>query len=191
MTLKVGSRVITFRALAWPAICLVASWGVEKVLDHFFDLSIISKLWRAIVSTYEWSLQSTPFPLWLFGLMALLIVVVFCVAFYYYRIAQKAYANLYAVEAQLRDLKHPKEAPMTDDQHMILKVIAEFIERQTFPNFQQLKDHLQFSHLRTEAATDVLHDKGLIAWGNRFGVAQARLTPAGRALLTNPDNQIR
>ncbi|KAL0630485.1 hypothetical protein Q9L58_010667, partial [Maublancomyces gigas] len=105
--------------------------------------------------------------------MALLIVVVFCVAFYYYRVAQKAFADLNTVEAKLEDLKHPKPAPITDDQHMILKVIAEFIERQTFPNFKQLKDQLQFSHLRTEAATDVLHDKGLIEWGNRFGVAQA------------------
>lgn len=188
MTLNVGSRAITTKVLVWAVIC-ASSWGLEKVLDHFYDLSIFSSLWRAVVSTYEWSLQSTPFPLWLFGLMALLIVVAFCVAFYYYRVAQEAFTDLNTVEAILTDLKQPKPAPITDDQLMILKVIAEFIERQTFPNFRQLKEHLEFSHLRTEAATDVLHDKGLIEWGNRFGVAQARLTPAGRALLTNPNNQ--
>ena len=189
MTLNVGSKVITIKGVVWAAICVAGSWGLEKLLDHFYDLSIISSLWRAIVSTYEWSLQSTLFPLWLFGLMTLLIVVAFGVAFYYYRVAQEAFADLNTVETKLEDLKHPKPAPITDDQHMILKVIAEFIERQTFPNFKQLKDQLQFSHLRTEAATDVLHDKGLIEWGNRFGVAQARLTPDGRALLLNPDNQ--
>lgn len=191
MTLNVGSNAITIKGFVWAAICVAGSWGLEKLLDHFYDLSILSSLWKAIVSTYEWSLQSTPFPLWLFGLMALLIVVAFCVAFYYYRVAQEAYADLNTIEAKLSDLKHPKTAPITDDQHMILKAIAEFIERQNFPNFKQLKEHLELSHLRTEAATDVLHDKGLIEWGNRFGVAQARLTPAGRALLTSPDNQSR
>lgn len=191
MTLNVGSRAMTIKTLAWATACIVTSWGLEKILDHFYDLSIISNSWRAIILTYEWSSQSTLFPIWLFGLMALLIVVAFCVAFYYYRIAQNAYSDLNTAEDKLRDLIHPKEVPITDDQHMMLKVIAEFIERQTFPNFKQLKDHLQFSHLRTEAATDVLHDLGLIEWGNRLGVAQARLTPASRALLIARDNQNR
>ena len=189
MVMKVGSRAITLKTLAWPVIGVVASWSLEKALDHFFDLSILSSFWRAIIATYEWLLRDIYFPSWLVGMLMLLVAGTFFIAFYYYQVAQKAYTNLNRLEAKIADLNNPRATPITDDQHTVLKAIAEFIERQTFPNFKQIKDHLQFSHLKTEAATDVLLDRGLIEWANRYGVYQARLTPAGRAHLIDPANQ--
>ncbi|WP_340051385.1 hypothetical protein [Pseudomonas proteolytica] len=190
MMIRVGSRAFTLGTLVLFVIGVVASWGLEKALDHFFDLSLFTSFWKVIIAAYEWLLRDMYFPLWIIGLLILVAASAFFVAFYYYQVTQKAYVDLDRLEAKIAELENPIAAPITDDQQTVLKAIAEFIERQTFPNFKQIKDHLQLSHLKTEAATDALLHRGFIEWANRYGVHQARLTPAGRAYLINLDHQI-
>lgn len=158
-----------WRGAAFTLAGVVGTAIVGKIVDHYFDVSILATLWGVLTS---WLSYTMPVPVWLLIPSAVII----------------ALASLKLFATALPDKTTDTSPKLNPDQRRVLQEIVNHIEHQNFPHFRDLKEGTGFSHLVTEGAIDVLIEQGLIYWRyDAWNVLRAELTPQGRGYLLSPE----
>lgn len=158
------------------AICTAI---VGKIVDHYFDVSILATFWGLLVSFWALATTSVSIPLWF--LAALLIAVLM------YVIAIVKY--LRASSTKLR---------LTEDQQFVLHGIGVCNTQHALePTLEEIREMCSLTLSVTDRITDELRAHGMIRWNSRFVTDRwgsnprresvAQMTRTGRDYLLDMD----
>lgn len=138
------------------AICTAI---VGKIVDHYFDVSILATLWGLVVSCWALVTTSVPVPLWF--LVALVIAVLMYVI---------------AIVKQLR-ASSTKLRLNEDQQHILHFIGACNTQRGAEPTLQEIADATKRTSAVTGRITDQLCALRMLTWRLRLNTSRWSLGP--------------
>ncbi|MFF5865948.1 hypothetical protein [Pseudomonas sp. NPDC012596] len=170
------------KRLGWPSLLFFVSWLASKLLDSYFDLSILSTIWSALSTAADLLGEEIPTPLWQLCALALFAVIFFC-------LNVRHSHQLVKVLLEIQELKNPSMLKLSDNAHRVVMTIAGFIENNQYPSSEEILRHLSISKLAVESALDEIYGTSLIhQCRDTAGYYFWDLTADGRSYVLHPEN---
>jgi len=113
-----------FKAIAFSAGVFLAAGAAIKLLDTYFDLTLLADSTGWLIRRWNWLLLETPMPNWSLLMMITMLISTLTVAIYYARITDGAYAELHEIERKIYKKNNPQFPQLTDNQTLLMEALA-------------------------------------------------------------------
>ncbi|MHC8344722.1 hypothetical protein [Pseudomonas sp. RT6P73] len=173
----------TFKAMAyWAGIFLVA-WAGIKLLDTYFDQTLLADTTSWLLRFLDWLLLETPMPNWSLLMIIAILISTLSVAIYYTRTTDGAYGELHEIERKVYKMNNPQFPRLTDNQTLLMEALAYHANFRKIANLNSVCKLVSLSTLEVEAGLKQLQAKRLVTQKvtrGTFGATTFELTLAGK-----------
>ncbi|MGW8465882.1 hypothetical protein [Pseudomonas sp. CLCA07] len=174
---------LTLKAMAYSAGGLLVAWAVTKLLDTYFDLTLLAdtKVW--LLRVWDWLLLETPMPNWSLLMIIATLISTLSVAIYYTRTTDGAYGELHEIERKIYKKNNPQFPQLTDNQTLLMEALAYHANFRKIANLDSVCKLVSLSTQEVEAGLKQLEVKRLVkrsATRGTFGSTTFSLTLAGK-----------
>jgi hypothetical protein len=172
-----------FKAIAFSAGVFLAAGAAIKLLDTYFDLTLLADSTGWLIRRWNWLLLETPMPNWSLLMMITMLISTLTVAIYYARITDGAYAELHEIERKIYKKNNPQFPQLTDNQTLLMEALAYHANFRKVANLNSVCKLVSLSTLEVEVGLKQLQAKRLVTQKvtrGTFGATIFELTLAGK-----------
>lgn len=173
----------TFKAMAGSAGGFLIAWAVMKLLDTYFDLTLLAETKGWLIRFLEWLMLETPMPNWSVLMLVAILISTLSVAFYYARITEKTNDELHEIERKVYKMNNPQFPQLTDNQTLLMEALAYHANFRKVANLDSVCKLVSLSTLEVETGLNQLQAKHLVrrkVTRGTFGSTVFELTLAGK-----------
>lgn len=164
---------LTFKALLYSAGSFLIAWSATKLLDTYFDTTLLQDAKGWLIRTWNWMLIDTPMPHWSLLMVVVVLVSTLSVAIYYYRTADGAYGELYEAEKAVHRMNNPEAPALSRSQIMVLNNLSTLVQHGLSTNSRFLGSGLGaatgLDSLELEITLGQLEEKGFVQYTSSVG----------------------
>ncbi len=174
----------TIKAMAYVAGgFLVALVSVTKLLETYFDMTLLPDTKGWLLGVRDWLLLETPMPNWSLLMIFAILIITLTVAFYYYRTTDEPYSELHEIERKVYKANNPQFPRLTDNQTLLMEALAYHANFRKIANLDSICKLVSLSKLEVEEGLKQLQVKRLViqkVTRGTFGATTFELTLAGK-----------
>ncbi|WP_085716855.1 hypothetical protein [Pseudomonas sp. B28(2017)] len=174
----------TFKAMAYSTGgLLVVLVSATKLLDTYFDMTLLADTKGWLLHAWNWLLLETPMPNWSLLMIIAASISSLTVAIYYYRIPDGTYGELHEIERKIYKTNNPQFPQLTDNQTLLMEALAYHANFRKIANLDSICKLVSLSKLEVEDGLKQLQAKRLVrqkATRGTFGATTFELTLAGK-----------
>lgn len=174
----------TFKAMAYSAAALlVALITATKLLDTYFDLTLLADTKGWLLRAWSWLLLETPIPNWSLLMIIAALVSTLTLAIYHYRTTDGANGELHEIERKIYKMNNPQFPQLTDNQTLVMEVLAYHANFRKIANLDSVCKLVSLSKLEVEDGLKQLQVKRLVkqkVTRGTFGATTFELTLTGK-----------
>ncbi|MNJ34649.1 hypothetical protein D3C77_293690 [compost metagenome] len=180
--MKTQGHSLTLKGIGWSVLVFFLGWLTTKLLDSYFDLTILSSVWSGVLTVLGFLKEDIPTPFWQLCALTFLAILLFVLNVRHSRQLVKALL-------EIQELKNPSILKLSDNAHRVVMTIAGFIENHQYPSNGDIVRHLSISKLAIESALDEIYSMDLITQSrDAAGYYFWDLTADGRSYVLHPEN---
>ncbi|BCX68986.1 MULTISPECIES: hypothetical protein [Pseudomonas] len=172
-----------FKAVAYSAgIFLVAGLAI-RLLDIYFDLTLLADTTNWLLRFLDWLLLETPMPNWSLLMIIAIVISTLSVAIFYARITDGTYSELHEIERKIYKKNNPQFPQLTDNQTLLMEALAYHANFRKIANLNSVCKLVSLSTLEVEEGLKQLQAKRLVkqkVTRGTFGATIFELTLAGK-----------
>jgi hypothetical protein len=173
----------TFKAMAWSAGGFLVAWAAMKLLDTYFELTLLADATGGLLSVRDWLLLETPMPNWSVLTIIMFSISTLSVAFYYVRSTDGAVGELHEIERKVYKKNNPEFPQLTENQTLLMEALAYHANFRKIANLDSICKLVSLNRLEVEADLKQLQIKHLVkhkVTRGTFGATYFELTLAGK-----------
>jgi hypothetical protein len=174
----------TFKALAYSTGgFLFALVFATKLLDTYFELTLLADTKGWLLRAWNWLLLETPMPNWSLLMIIAALICILTVAIYYYRTPDGTYGELHEIERKIYKTNNPQFPQLTDNQTLLMEALAYHANFRKIANLDSVCKLVSLSKLEVEDGLKQLQAKRLVRQKmtrGTFGATFFELTLAGK-----------
>ncbi|VVQ25020.1 hypothetical protein PS934_05829 [Pseudomonas fluorescens] len=173
----------TFKAMAYSAGGFLVAWAAMKLLDTYFDLTLLADTTGWLLRFWDWLLLETPTSNWSPLTIIAILIGTLSVAIYYARITDGAYGKLHEIKRKIYKANNPQPPQLTDNQMLLMEVLVYHANFRKIANLDSICKLVSLSKLEVEANLNQLKVKRLVrqkVTRGTFGATFFELTLAGK-----------
>jgi hypothetical protein len=174
----------TFKAMVYSAAgLLVALITATKLLDTYFDLTLLADTKGWLIRTWSWLLLETPIPNWSLLMIIAALVSTLTLAIYHYRTTDGANGELHEIERKIYKMNNPQFPQLTDNQTLVMEALAYHANFRKIANLDSVCKLVSLSKLEVEDGLKQLQVKRLVkqkVTRGTFGATTFELTLTGK-----------
>lgn len=170
----------SIKTMVLSGVGFLVAWAATKVLDTYFDTTLLQDAKGWLLRAWSWLLLDTPMPNWSLLIIIVVLISTMSVAIYYYRTTDGAYGDLFEAEKAVYNLNNPQTPQLTPMQISVMIDLASHMDRGVKPTISSFKSSMMLGKLQLETSLEQLEAKGLVKHLSVFGVASYELTLAGK-----------
>ncbi|RAI70975.1 hypothetical protein DOZ80_10965 [Pseudomonas fluorescens] len=184
MTAEGNHFPFTFKAIACSTGgFLVALVSATKLLDTYFDMTLLADTKGWLLHAWNWLLLETPMPNWALLTIIAASISTLTVAIYYYRTPDGTYGELHEIERKVYKTNNPQFPQLTDNQTLLMEALAYHANFRKIANLDSVCKLVSLSKLEVEDGLKQLQAKRLVrqkVTRGTFGATTFELTLAGK-----------
>jgi hypothetical protein len=184
MAAEGNHSLFTFKAVAYTTGgFLFALVSATKLLDTYFDLTLLANTKGWLLRAWNWLLLETPIPNWSLLMIIAALISTLTVAIYYYRTTDGAYGELHEIERKVYKMNNPQFPQLTDNQTLLMEALAYHANFRKIANLDSVCKLVSLSKLEVEDGLKQLQAKRLVkqkVTRGTFGATTFELTLAGK-----------
>lgn len=174
---------LMFKAMAYPAGIFLVAGAVMKLLDTFFELSLLAATAGWLLFFRDWLLLETPMPNWSLLMIIAILIGTLSVAIYYARITDGIDGELHEIERKVYKKNNPQFPRLTENQTLLMEALAYHANFRKVANLDSVCKLVSLSTLEVEVGLKQLQAKRLVkqkVTRGTFGATIFELTLAGK-----------
>ena len=174
---------LTLKAMAYSAGGFLVAWAVTKLLDTYFDLTLLADTKGWLLRVWDWLLLETPMPNWSLLMIIAALTSTLSVAIYYTRTTDGAYGELHEIERKVYKKNNPQFPQLTDNQTLLMEALAYHANFRKIANLDSVCKLVSLSKLEVEDGLKQLQVKRLVkqkVTRGTFGATIFELTLTGK-----------
>lgn len=174
---------LTFKAIAYSAGGFLVAWAAIKLIDTYFDLTLLADTKGWLLRTWNWLLLETPMPNWSLLTVIAALISTLTVAIYFYRTTDGTYGELHEIERKVYKMNNPQFPQLTDNQTLLMEALAYHANFRKIANLDSVCKLVSLSKLEVEDGLKQLQAKRLVkqkVTRGTFGATFFELTLAGK-----------
>jgi hypothetical protein len=175
---------IPFKVLAYVAAgFLIALIIATKLLDTYFDMTLLADTKTWLLGAWSWLALETPVPNWSLLLIFVALVIALAVAIYFYRTTDGVYSELHEIERKIYKNNNPQFPQLTDNQTLLMEALAYHANFRKIANLDSICKLVSLSKVEVEDGLKQLQVKHLVmqkVTRGTFGATTFELTLAGK-----------
>jgi hypothetical protein len=179
-----GNHVpVMFKAMAFSAGIFLVAGATMKLLDTFFDLTLLADTTAWLLRIRDWLLLETPIPNWSLLMILTILISVLSVGIYYLRLTDGAHGELHELERKVYKKNNPHFPQLTDNQTLLMEALAYHASFRKVANLNSVCKLVSLSTLEVEVGLKQLQAKRLVkqkVTRGTFGATTFELTLAGK-----------
>ncbi|MGJ7513711.1 hypothetical protein ACSFE6_05155 [Pseudomonas baetica] len=171
------------KVMAYPAGVFLVAGATLKLLDTYFNLTLLADTTDWLLRFWDWVLLETSMPNWSLLMIIAALIGTLSVAIYYARITDGTYGELHEIERKVYKKNNPQFPQLTDDQTLLMEALAYHANFRKIANLNSICKLVSLSTLEVEAGLKQLQAKGLVkqkVTRGTFGATFFELTLAGK-----------
>ncbi|TPG78268.1 hypothetical protein [Pseudomonas arsenicoxydans] len=172
-----------FKAMACSAAGFLVAWAAMKLLDTYFDLTLMADTKGWLLRVLDWLLLETPLPNWSLLTIIMFSISTLSVAIYYARITDGASGELHEIERKVYKKNNPEFPRLTENQTLLMEALTYHANFRKIANLDSICKLVSLSTLEVEADLKQLQVKRLVrqkVTRGTFGATFFELTLAGK-----------
>ncbi|MGF6221652.1 hypothetical protein [Pseudomonas sp. YL-218 TE3947] len=161
----------------------LVAWGATKLLDTYFDTTLLQDAKGWLLRAWSWLLLDTPMPNWSLLMIIVVLISTLSVAIYYYRTTDGAYGDLHEAELAVYKMNNPQSPQLTDVQTHLVEALAFHANYAKTATVESVCKFSSLGKLQAEAGLEQLEAKGLVkrkVFRGTFATTTFELTLAGK-----------
>ncbi|WP_095151420.1 hypothetical protein [Pseudomonas sp. Irchel s3b5] len=173
----------TFKAMASSAGGFLIVWVAMKLLDTWFDLTLLAETKGWLLRFRDWLLLETPMPNWSALMLVAILISTLSVALYYARFTDGANGELHEIERKVYKMNNPQFPQLTDNQTLLMEALAYHANFRKVANLDSVCKLVSLSTLEVETGLNQLQVKRLVrrkVTRGTFGSTVFELTLEGK-----------
>ncbi|WP_095056807.1 hypothetical protein [Pseudomonas sp. Irchel s3f7] len=173
----------TFKAMASSAGGFLIVWAAMKLLDTWFDLTLLAETKGWLLRFRDWLLLETPMPNWSALMLVAILISTLSVALYYARFTDGANGELHEIERKVYKMNNPQFPQLTDNQTLLMEALAYHANFRKVANLDSVCKLVSLSTLEVETGLNQLQVKRLVrrkVTRGTFGSTVFELTLEGK-----------
>ena len=173
----------TFKAMASSAGGFLIVWAAMKLLDTWFDLTLLAETKGWLLRFRDWLLLETPMPNWSALMLIAILISTLSVALYYARFTDGANGELHEIERKVYKMNNPQFPQLTDNQTLLMEALAYHANFRKVANLDSVCKLVSLSTLEVETGLNQLQVKRLVrrkVTRGTFGSTVFELTLEGK-----------
>jgi hypothetical protein len=174
---------LTFKAIAYSAGGFLVAWAAIKLIDTYFDLTLLADTKGWLLRTWNWLLLETPMPNWSLLTVIAALISTLTVAIYFYRTTDGTYGELHEIERKVYKMNNPQFPQLTDNQTLVMEALAYHANFRKIANLDSVCKLVSLSKLEVEDGLKQLQVKRLVkqkVTRGTFGATTFELTLTGK-----------
>jgi hypothetical protein len=174
---------LTFKAIAYSAGGFLVAWAAIKLIDTYFDLTLLADTKGWLPRAWNWLLLETPIPNWSLLMIIAALISTLTVAIYFYRTTDGTYGELHEIERKVYKMNNPQFPQLTDNQTLLMEALAYHANFRKIANLDSVCKLVSLSKLDVEDGLKQLQAKRLVkqkVTRGTFGATTFELTLAGK-----------
>ncbi|WP_053159250.1 hypothetical protein [Pseudomonas sp. P1.8] len=174
---------ISFKATACSAGVLLVTWAAIKLLDNYFELTLLADTTGWLLLFWDWLALETPMPNWSLLMIIAILIGTLSVAIYYTRIKDGTHGELHEIERKIYTKNNPQFPQLTDNQTLLMEALAYHANFRKIANLNSVCKLVSLSTLEVEVGLKQLQAKRLVRQNvtrGTFGATTFELTLAGK-----------
>ncbi|MDF9777742.1 hypothetical protein [Pseudomonas baetica] len=174
---------LTFKAIAYSAGGFLVAWAAIKLIDTYFDLTLLADTKGWLLRAWNWLLLETPMPNWSLLMVIAALISTLTVAIYFYRTTDGTYGELHEIERKVYKMNNPQFPQLTDNQTLLMEALAYHANFRKIANLDSVCKLVSLSKLDVEDGLKQLQAKRLVkqkVTRGTFGATTFELTLAGK-----------
>lgn len=174
---------LMFKAMAYVAGIFLVAWAAIKLLDTYFELSLLADTTGWLLRFWGWLLLETPTPNWSLLVILAILISTLSVAIYRARITDGPYVELHEIERKIYKKNNPQFPQLTDNQTLLMEALAYHANFRKIANLSSVSKLVSLSPLEVETGLKQLQAKRLVkqkVTRGTFGATTFELTLAGK-----------
>ncbi|EJN17178.1 hypothetical protein PMI35_06545 [Pseudomonas sp. GM78] len=154
-----------------------------KLLDTYFELSLLAATTGWLLFFWDWLLLETPMPNWSLLLIIAILIGTLSVAIFYARITDGIDGELHEIERKVYKKNNPQFPRLTENQTLLMEALAYHANFRKVANLDSVCKLVSLSTLEVETGLKQLQAKRLVkqkVTRGTFGATIFELTLAGK-----------
>lgn len=183
MTAQGKHSPFALKAMVYSTGVFLVTWAAIKLLDTYFDLTLMADTTSWLLRFLDWLLLETPMPNWSLLMIIAILISTLSVATYYARHTDGAYDELHEIERKVYKMNNPQFPRLTDNQTLLMEALAYHANFRKIANLNSICKLVSLSTLEVEADLKQLQAKRLVKQNvtrGTFGATTFELTLAGK-----------
>ncbi|KJZ34076.1 MULTISPECIES: hypothetical protein [Pseudomonas] len=175
--------LLTFKVMAGSAGGVLVAWAATKLLDTYFELTLLAVTKDWLLRAWSWLLLETPMPNWSLLMFIAALISTLAIAIYYYRTTDGACGELHEIERKIYKANNPQFPQLTENQTLLMEALAYHANFRKIANLDSVCKLVSLSKLEVEEGLKQLQVKRLVkqkVTRGTFGATIFELTLAGK-----------
>lgn len=165
----------TFKRLVYSACAFVLAGIGNKLLDNYFDITLLQYAKDWLLGVWNWLIQDKPQPNWLLVGFVVSTLILGYVIFYFVRLYSSTLSSLNEERASKAV---PTTPELTSTQTYTLMRLGTFLESgEMLGSITTLANNPLFNSLENEVALEKLELMGLVQFTNPAGTSASKRKP--------------
>lgn len=152
----------TLRTLTYSVGSFLAAWGATKLLDTYFDTTLLATVRSWLLVFWDWMLLTSPLQNWSVMALAALLLYSFWTVAYYHRTSSNIFFELHKAEDVIHKLRNPEPPPLNRSHINIMQSIARMAETGIHPSLLLFSTGSGMSQLQVEVIIEQLAAMGFV-----------------------------
>ncbi|MEJ5056978.1 MULTISPECIES: hypothetical protein [unclassified Pseudomonas] len=172
-----------FKVMAFSAGIVLVAGAIMKLLDTFFDLTLLADTTDWLLLFWDWLLLETPIPNWSLLMIITILISVLSVGICYLRLTDGTHGELHELERKVYKKNNPQFPQLTDNQTLLMEALAYHASFRKVANLTSVCKLVSLSTLEVEIGLKQLQAKRLVkqkVTRGTFGATTFELTLAGK-----------
>lgn len=173
----------TFKAMAYSAGIFLVAWAAIKLLDTYFDLTVLANTTSWLLRFWDWLSLETLMPNWSLLMIIAILISTLSLAIYCAHNTDGVYGELHEIERKVYKMNNPQFPRLTDNQTLLMEALAYHANFRKIANLNSVCKLVSLSTLEVEAGLKQLQAKLLVeqkVTRGTFGATTFELTLAGK-----------
>ncbi|MBV6821893.1 hypothetical protein [Pseudomonas sp. PD9R] len=173
----------TFKAMAYAAGIFLVGWVAIKLLNTYFELTLLADTTGWLRHFWDWLSLETPVPNWSLLMIAMILISTSSVAIYYARTTDGACVELHEIERKVYKNNNPQFPQLTDNQTLLMEALTYHANFRKVATLNSVCKLVSISTAEVEAGLKQLQAKRLVkqkVTRGTFGATTFELTLAGK-----------
>nr|WP_180204924.1 hypothetical protein [Pseudomonas sp. SbOxS1]NYU04918.1 hypothetical protein [Pseudomonas sp. SbOxS1] len=174
---------LIFKAMAYPAGVFLVAGAAMKLLDTYFELSLLAATTGWLLFFWDWLLLETPMPNWSLLMIIAILIGTLSIAIFYARITDGIDGELHEIERKVYKKNNPQFPRLTENQTLLMEALAYHANFRKVANLDSVCKLVSLSTLEVEVGLKQLQAKRLVkqkVTRGTFGATIFELTLAGK-----------